>query len=162
MICTTRLCCFLGAFLIVLVTGATAEAHGTDYRLLDPESAIVVEFIYADNMPMSYAEILVYSPENDRIEYQNGRTDINGRFAFYPEISGRWSIQADDGTGHLQRVLIEIDPNITDETGMGSVSGRSNSNGHHQTLPRTWGIVLGISLIFNLFLGLNLATSYQK
>jgi nickel transport protein len=157
MICTARLCCFLGALLIILVTGATAEAHGTDYRLLDPESAVVVEFIYADNMPMSYAEVLVYSPENNRIEYQNGRTDINGRFAFYPEVSGQWGIQADDGTGHLQRVLIEIDPGKADKTRMGSVSGRSDSHGHQQTLPRTWGIVLGISLIVNLFLGLHLA-----
>ena len=61
-------------------------AHGTDYRLIDNDSVVVGEFFYSDKVPMQYAEVLVFSPENDTVEYQNGRTDQNGRFAFWAEF----------------------------------------------------------------------------
>lgn len=38
-----------------------AAGHGTDYRILDSKAAIAVEFIYSDNQPMRYAEVLVFS-----------------------------------------------------------------------------------------------------
>lgn len=145
-------------FLILSLTLAqTALAHGTDYRILDSEGTIVVEFIYADNQPMRYAEVLLFSPEDDDIEYQNGRTDMNGRFAFYPDAPGRWRIQADDGTGHLERVSIEVGTGDAGEEGVSSASERTPAHGHdhhHNGLPRIWAVILGISLIMNLFFGL--------
>ena len=153
-ICT---CFFVGTFLFFSAIAVTpVAAHGTDYRLLDEKSAVVVEFIYSDNQPMAYAEVLVYSPENDSVEYQNGRTDMNGRFAFYPQSPGNWRIQADDGTGHLERVSIEIGTGENGGTRLRTLSDSSASYGHdhhHHGLPRTWGIVFGISLIANIFMG---------
>jgi nickel transport protein len=134
-----------------------AWAHGTNYNILDSASAIVVEFVYSDNQPIRYAEVLVFSPENEKIEYQNGRTDMNGRFAFFPQAPGEWRIQADDGTGHLQRVTVQIAPDDGGEANSKSISGHFNAESgddhHHHGLPRTWGIILGISLIANIFLG---------
>ena len=130
-----------------------ASAHGTNYRILDSGPAIVVEFIYADNQPMRYAEVLVYSPEETRVEYQNGRTDMNGRFAFFPQAPGEWRIQADDGTGHLERVAIEITPGDNTNGWEGIQDRAETSTHHHDHLPRTWGIILGISLILNVFMG---------
>ncbi len=154
----TRTCIWLWIVLFSLsLSPDPAAAHGTDYRILDSKGAVVVEFIYDDNQPMRYAEVLVYSPDDDDIEYQNGRTDNNGRFAFYPDAPGRWRIQADDGTGHLERVSIELAADNTDEEGVTSASERTTDHGHghhHNGLPRIWGVLLGISLIVNLFFGL--------
>jgi len=154
----TRICILLWIVLFSLsLSPDPAAAHGTDYRILDSEGAIVVEFIYDDNQPMRYAEVLVYSPEDDDIEYQNGRTDMNGRFAFYPDAPGKWRIQADDGTGHLERVSIDVAADDTGEEGVSSVSERTTAQGHdhhHNGLPRIWAVILGISLIMNLFFGL--------
>lgn len=132
----------------------TAAGHGTGYRIRDSKAAITVEFIYSDNQPMRYAEVLVFSPETDEFEYQNGRTDMNGRFVFYPDAPGKWRIQADDGTGHLERVSIDIAAGEDGDAGLKGLSDRSESHGHdhyHDGLPRFWGILLGISLIANIF-----------
>ncbi len=131
-----------------------AAGHGTDYRILDSQTAIAVEFIYSDNQPMRYAEVLVFSPETDDFEYQNGRTDMNGRFVFYPDAPGKWRIQADDGTGHLERVSMEIEAREDGDAGRWGITERSESHSHdhfHDGLPRFWGILLGISLIANIF-----------
>ena len=147
----------LAAFLLShTLLPQTAVGHGTDYRILDARPAVAVEFIYADNQPMRYAEVLVFSPQTDDFEYQNGRTDMNGRFVFYPDAPGKWRIQADDGTGHLERVSIDIAPGEDGETGWGGIADQSHGHdpGHfHNGLPRLWGIILGISLIVNLFMG---------
>lgn len=133
-----------------------AAGHGTDYRILDSKAAIAVEFIYSDNQPMRYAEVLVFSPDENEFEYQNGRTDRNGQFAFYPDSPGEWRIQADDGTGHMEKVSIEVHAGEQGEAGWKGTAARSGSHGHdheHNGVPRLWGILLGISLIANLFLG---------
>jgi nickel transport protein len=106
---------------------------------------------------MQYAEVLVFSPKDNKTEYQNGRTDFNGRFSFYPNIPGTWRIQADDGLGHLERVSIEVAADEAGDAVSKRVSERfvsHDGNNHHHGLPRTWGIVLGISLIANLFMGI--------
>ncbi len=133
-----------------------AAAHGTNYRILDPGAAIAVAFLYSDSRPMRYAEVLVFSPEDEEIEYQNGRTDRNGRFVFYPDAPGKWRIQADDGTGHLESVSVEIAGGEDDDARWEGVADRSEPLGHdheHNGVPRLWGILLGISLIGNLFWG---------
>ena len=115
---------------------------------------MVVEFIYNDNQPMRFAEVLVFSPADNEIEHQNGRTDMNGRFAFYPDASGKWRIQADDGTGHMERVSIEITEAEEEAETRRAVYDRSEASGHrHGNLSRLWTIVLGLSLIANLFMG---------
>ncbi len=139
-----------------------AEGHGTDYRILDARPAVAVEFIYSDNQPMRYAEVLVFSPQTDDFEHQNGRTDMNGRFVFYPDAPGKWRIQADDGTGHLERVSIDIAPGADGQAGWGGITDQSHGHDHdhiHNGLPRLWGIILGISIIINLFMGFYLFQS---
>ena len=142
-----------------------AEGHGTDYRILDARPAVAVAFIYSDNQPMRYAEVLVFSPQTDDFEYQNGRTDMNGRFVFYPDVPGKWRIQADDGTGHLERVSIDIATGEDGEAGWGVIGDQSHSHDHghfHNGLSRLWGVILGISFIVNLFMGFYLFKSRRS
>lgn len=85
-----------------------AFAHGAGYRLIDDAKAVAVSFFYADGQPMSYAETLVFGPEDQEIEYQNGRTDQQGRFAFYPETPGTWRLVVNDGMGHRAEGIITV------------------------------------------------------
>ena len=142
-----------------------AAAHGTDHRILNPESAIAVEFLYSDNEPIGYAEVFVFSPENDEVEYQNGRTDMNGRFVFYPNASGQWRIQANDGTGHQEKVSVDVKGDSDTHADMGATDNDSENHVQdhsHDQIPRLWAIILGISLIANMFLTFYLSKARKK
>ncbi|MFO7860798.1 MAG: hypothetical protein R6U41_06210 [Desulfosalsimonas sp.] len=151
---TVRAFILTGFVLVVLAAAAgPASAHGTDHRTVDTGPAVAVEFTYVDGSPMNYAEVLVYSPGDDKIEHQNGRTDANGRFVFYPDEGGEWKIEANDGTGHLEKALVKVssDPGKQQEG-----SARQNKGGQQTGfggLARPWAALLGISLILNICLG---------
>ncbi len=85
-----------------------AGAHGTDYRPVEGEPVTAVAFHYSDGEPMAYAEVLVFSPQDSKVEHQNGRTDKHGKFAFCPDMPGTWRISADDGMGHLCEATVEV------------------------------------------------------
>jgi nickel transport protein len=128
-----------------------AVAHGTEYRVLDPGNAVAVEFFYSGQQPMSYAEVKVFAPEDQKIEYQSGRTDARGRFVFYPQSPGKWRILAEDGTGHQESLSLEIEE--------GDLAGTDQESSESQIqrqagLPKAWGVVLGLSLILNICSGL--------
>ncbi|MFP3979934.1 MAG: hypothetical protein ACLFUY_00960 [Desulfobacterales bacterium] len=145
-----------GLLLLLLAAAAgQAAAHGTDHETIDPGPAAAVEFTYADGSPMSYAEVLVYSPEDEEIEHQNGRTDANGRFVFYPDKPGKWRIQADDGTGHLEKASVEISAGNgeEDEKGSAAADEKDSRQSGAGGLPRIWAAVLGVSIILNIFSG---------
>ncbi|MFW6429091.1 MAG: hypothetical protein ACOCY3_04270 [Desulfosalsimonas sp.] len=148
---------FTGFLLLLLAAAAgQAAAHGTDHEMVDPGLAEAVEFTYADGSPMSYAEVLVYSPEDDETEHQNGRTDANGRFVFYPDKPGKWRIQADDGTGHLEKASVEISAGDEDQENEKATSSADDKGGQQAGpggLPRIWAAVLGVSIILNIFSG---------
>ena len=42
----------------------------------------------------------IYSPADTEEEFQTGRTDANGVFAFVPDTAGEWGFIVDDGMGH--------------------------------------------------------------
>ncbi|MFP3999211.1 MAG: hypothetical protein ACLFUN_05145 [Desulfobacterales bacterium] len=147
----------LACFVMLLLAAGTdrAIAHGTDHEVIDPGPAAAVEFTYADGSPMSYAEVLVYSPEDDETEHQNGRADANGRFVFYPDKPGKWRIQADDGTGHLEKASVEISAGDEekDEKGSAAADDKDSRQSGVGGLPRIWAAVLGVSIILNIFSG---------
>ena len=101
-------------FFWVMFSAPVVLAHGTDHRVMDNNNAVVVAFSYSDGEPMRYAGVLVYSPEDGQVEYQNGRTDLNGNFAFYPNVPGPWRIEASDGMGHKETGQIEVRATIPD------------------------------------------------
>lgn len=123
------------------------EAHGTAHRVIRDAKTITVEFYYADKEPMRYAEVLVFSPSDQKIEYQNGRTDQNGRFAFYPETAGAWRIEVSDGMGHKEvgRVVVGQADNTDADPGK-HIERSEEPDGSMRLLKA----VLGISLIFNI------------
>ncbi|NJL59968.1 MAG: DUF4198 domain-containing protein [Desulfobacteraceae bacterium] len=140
---TKRIFSLLIGLVCILFFPIIASAHGTGYRILENSRAIVVEFYYSGEEPMSYAQVLVFSPQDRKTEYQNGRTDRKGRFAFYPDIAGAWRIGVSDGLGH--KVEAEI----------GSISGKpdqaeSQRQSESSGLNTTSKVFLGISVILCL------------
>lgn len=92
---------------------------------------------------MSFAKVKIWSPENDRVEFQNGRTDKNGRFSFFPDVDGVWHITVNDGMGHVATLKPELSNNVDGTIGYGGEAGRAE--GRNSMLYAC----LGCSLIFN-------------
>ncbi|MDZ7833437.1 MAG: hypothetical protein U5L07_16960 [Desulfobacterales bacterium] len=147
-----RLIVLAFAMIWMTVLPEGAAAHGTDYRVIEETPVIAAEFFYSDKKPMRYAEVLVFSPENDVVEYQNGRTDQNGRFAFYPEMPGNWLVKVNDGMGHAVRAEISVKPAET-------AGGTAEVPAEPKRQPTAdasmiMKALLGLSLLLNLFLGM--------
>ena len=90
-----------GFFPVILLsfTASTAWSHGVVYEVKEDRTTII-KVEYDDGEPMSYAEVEIFSPGDEKIEYQNGRTDKNGCFAFLPNEVGEWKVKVNDGMGH--------------------------------------------------------------
>jgi len=123
--------------LAILATAGLALAHGVDHEVVT-DSSVIIKVAYEEGGAMSYADVFVYSPEDDKVEYQNGRTDKNGVFAFVPDKPGVWKIKVDDGQGHglVTEVTVESDMTVHVEH-----HGHSNKN----NIIGAIGVVLGIA-----------------
>lgn len=146
------------AFVWGMAVPFNAFAHGTDYRLLNKKAVVAAEFFYSDKTPMRYAEILVFSPENEKVEYQNGRTDQNGRFAFLPKTTGKWQIKVNDGVGHMVNAIVTVnsiiletknDGDLLDGQGPKVSKERNSFLGNASMAVR---LVFGLSILLNIFL----------
>ena len=152
----------LAAFMGLLAAPAPVLAHGTDYRVIaDNDPVVGIAFFYSDKVPMRYAEVLVYSPENDNIEFQNGRTDAEGRFAFFAETPGDWRVEVNDGMGHAVHATVAVTPREVETADSDEVveiqKKLSATEKKHALLgDASTGVkmVLGLSILMNLFFGM--------
>ncbi len=143
--------CLLAFGLFAVFNGLSApcaEAHGTGHRVIRDAGALAVESFYSDREPMSYAEVKLYGPSDAVIEYQNGRTDKNGRFAFLPDQEGTWRIEVGDGMGHLMMAEIDVKNPEKAETPSGETPVAVDVA--RPGIPMSWKAALGLSLIANL------------
>ncbi len=88
-------------YILILAVTSTIFAHGVGFKLETSNSAQIVSFHYSGGEPMAYVDVLVYDPHNSDVEFQNGRTDRNGNFAFVPDSEGVWIVKAEDAKGHM-------------------------------------------------------------
>ena len=132
----------VGLFFCFALYGGTVEAHGVVAAVAE-EEAVAVRFGYAGGEPMGYAEVLVYAPDGKTgaAEFQNGRTDAQGRFAFIPNVAGTWRVVASD-MGHRGELLVAVDNASLVTTSASSEQG-----------PTVLKAVLGMSLIGNMLAG---------
>ena len=157
---TTRI--FFLLAVCILIHGffpISASAHGTGYRILENSRAVVIEFYYSGGEPLSYAQVLIFSPQDRKTEYQNGRTDRKGRFAFYPDIAGAWRIEVSDGMGH--KVEAEVN-GVSDSGKPDQVSVQKPESAGLNKMSKAF---LGISVILclsSLLLWLNARKTLRK
>ncbi|WP_022661329.1 hypothetical protein [Paucidesulfovibrio longus] len=103
----------LGVLAALLLLGlghaALASAHGIR-RIHYEQTATVIETAFSDGTTASFAQVLIYAPGGGDTEFQNGRTDARGRFAFLPDRPGVWRVKVDAGMGHGFDMEIEVPP----------------------------------------------------
>ncbi|CCK81014.1 hypothetical protein [Desulfobacula toluolica] len=151
---------FLFFVLFALALPAVAAAHGTDYSLVMEEQVIAAKFFYSDKEPMRYSEVLIFSPENKEVEYQNGRTDQEGRFAFCPNKPGMWGIKVNDGMGHAVNTTITVNPlAVPGEKTPNVMQNKKNLFAESSMWLR---IFFGLSLLLNIFWGLQTWKGHNK
>lgn len=130
----------LGLFLVILVGPLEAMAHGTGFTQHDAGNAVSFSFYYATGEPLAYCAVRVDAPGGGDLEFQNGRTDQRGGFAFIPNGPGTWKIFVKDGRGHAVRAEALV------EEGAEAVVLASTHR-----MPMVMAVVFGFSLLGNLF-----------
>jgi nickel transport protein len=133
--------------LLMLMFPQYLQAHGTGCRIIQETKAVIAEFYYSDGETMRFSEVLVFSPADAQTEFQNGRTDQNGRFVFCPDQNGTWRIEANDGMGHKAVKSVEV--LMQNKDGKNSPQNAGGQNIHSGDAPVLVKAVLGISLILN-------------
>lgn len=122
---------------IALALAATAAAHDLQVAFDRAGAAIIAHAAYGGTAPCAYASVLVYAPGELKTEYQNGRTDAKGIFAFVPDRPGTWRFVIDDELGHRRELTVE------------AAAGNLNTAASSEVLP--WrNVATGLSLILGL------------
>ena len=86
-----------------------AFAHGVS--VVEVHEGIGLELHYDDGSALSFSETKVFAPDSGETPFQEGLTDRNGRFVFFPDSEGEWRIVANDGLGHGMVYTMTIDKN---------------------------------------------------
>ena len=140
----------LGALLSLVASQAQAHAL---YAAHTWQGAVaLVQFAYAGGEQPTYAKVEVYSPADSKVEFQNGRTDAQGRFAFMPDAPGQWRIIMADNMGHRVEHAVDVSADPTaqqaDVKNAGDAAASPGVGGFSIPLR----ILLGLSLLANMAL----------
>ncbi len=101
----------LSSVLLIFLNTEKVWAHDVIHEI-HQKNAVIVTVGYETGEIMSYGEVTIYSPKDEKIEFQNGRTDANGSFAFVPDMPGEWKIVIDDGNGHGFSEIFIVNENM--------------------------------------------------
>jgi nickel transport protein len=116
---------------------AACNAHDLQYSVGDGQ-AVVVRLHYIDDKPFTFESYEVYRA-GDKLPYQVGRTDSQGRIVFLPDNPGDWRVKAISEDGH------GLDFTLTTEAG-------AHVDRHAQPVYERYGrIVVGVAVILGLF-----------
>jgi len=116
-------------------------AHGVTSKI--DTGGIVVSAMYDTGEAMDYARVTVLAP-GANLKFQSGRTDRNGRFCFFPDVSGDWKVVVDDEMGHRLEVHVPVDK------AMALKANPKNGNLKPGSLIRWEKAVMGVSIIFGI------------
>lgn len=136
---------------VVMLMGmvSNAFAHAVSGKELSAAETKVVAFAYSTGDLAAYVTVNVFSPADQNVEFQNGRTDAQGRFAFTPDMPGTWTIVLTDGMGHKLSYPVEVasaaSPAVPPKAENGIASQSMLFRG-----------ILGVSILLNLFFGVAL------
>jgi len=125
----------------MLFFSSSPLAHGVRGHLYQGPY-LGIEASYSDGLPMSYARVRVFF-NREKIPFQTGVTDRNGRFLFAPDRKGPYRIVIEDGEGHRLEMELEAKEGVA----------RDKSYAWEFFLLRAGG---GLLLLFLFFWGLRL------
>ena len=131
---------------LLLFGAAQAQAHALYAAHSWQGTVALVQFAYAGGQVPTYAKVEVYGPADANVEFQNGRTDAQGRFAFMPDTPGQWRIIMADNMGHRVEHPVEV------SAAQGAVAADSGHDAGPGGFAMPLRILLGLSLIANMAL----------
>ncbi|MFH1672206.1 MAG: hypothetical protein ABIF87_02090 [Pseudomonadota bacterium] len=112
-------------------------AHGIKYSL--GSGGVVVHAAFDNNQPADGMFVAVFAPGlSDK--FQTGKTDLNGRFVFFPDRPGDWEVLVFDQMGHRLAIKIPVNEAM-------KVEGKKQE----YPLPLYLKVVTGIAIIFGIF-----------
>lgn len=132
----------LGRFIIagLILPFLVLSAFGHAMHLQPLEGGHGIRAVFDDGLPAAFAEVRVWAPGLEDEPYQEGWTDADGCFVFYPQTAGVWRIEIDDGMGHAARHRVDVSP-----------AGIRHIDSVSRSMPRLQGLITGVSIIFGLF-----------
>ncbi len=165
----TRSVAALALAALLLFGAAQAQAHALYADHTWQGTVALVQFAYAGGAVPTYAKVEVYSPADAKVEFQNGRTDAQGRFAFMPDTPGQWRIIMADNMGH--RVEHAVEHAVDASAGQGAAQISAQNQGKPSAAVASPGVggfamplrvLLGLSLLANIALGAAALRRKQK
>jgi nickel transport protein len=87
------------ALTAILFSTWSTCAHDLQYTVGSAQAAVVIKMFYVDNSPFTFEGYEIYR-EGEKLPYQVGRTDSQGRIAFLPDRAATWRIKASSEDGH--------------------------------------------------------------
>ena len=101
--------------LMLVMLAGPAFAHGIETRTLT-SGAVAVEFRFTDGTTMALADALAFAPGHPNEPAASGRTDEHGRFSFFPDQDGDWTVEVRDGDTHVARAVVTVSDHKVAET----------------------------------------------
>jgi uncharacterized GH25 family protein len=150
------------SMIFILVLPVAVFAHGVEvFNETGNPGVQTIRFGYTDGEPMLFAKVKVFSPSSPDAPVQESIADRAGYFSFIPFEAGEWRLTAEDGMGH--RGTINISVNAEGGAGAGSAGAAGASGaGTSSRQPLALKIVLGLSLLANIFGGWIIAARYRR
>lgn len=129
----------------IIYFSVNSWAHGVSYEMVETSPAVTFRSGFSSGEPIAYGEVLIYSPDDSEVEFQNGRTDKNGVFSFLPDRPGIWKIEVKGGLGHKLMFEVQVDAHKIIKDSKADNYGFLHSS-------QSMRAVLGVSLLFNIAL----------
>lgn len=98
--------------LFCFVLNFSLFAHGVFYKVI--QGAVAIRITAPNNLAISNAKVSIYAPEAS-LAFSKGKTDINGNFAFLPDVKGKWKVIVDvpsDHGSHTKEFFVSINDNF--------------------------------------------------
>ena len=130
---------------LTLFSAHISWAHGVS-GVISEKKALLVTAEYDDGEPMSYGAVEILNLK-EKLPFQSGRTDRNGRFLFLPDRAGEWQVTIKDGMGHQVIISTIVNENMA----IGMDEKQNHGAVHGGSFPRYERILMGLSFIFGIF-----------
>lgn len=142
----------IGLVLLAVGLAIPVSAHEVRIEAFQWSPLVLMESTYSGSEPMAGAEAKIFSPENKDKEFQAGRTDVHGYFAFRPDQPGEWTFIVDDGLGHRgEKAMVVSEQFIhAEKKALSGVNNSKASANLFRSMPLSLKIVMGFILIFGL------------
>lgn len=138
-------------------------SHGLELRTEEMPPFLVVHAGFSGHHhEIGNVNIRVFSPDSDE-PYQEGKTDVHGKFGFGPDRAGTWKVIADDGMGHRETldILLSEDffgenrEDVVETASQEDTAGSDPSVAHSHEftiagIPLLYRVLFGFAIIFGL------------